>query len=54
MKAKCDTLLAYIRELEAAAATRDGEVGVLVQAVRSLNGDAAAFENRANIAEARA
>lgn len=50
-KAERDSLAARIRELEAAAATQYGEVGVRVQAVLSLKGRIASGEDRANTEE---
>lgn len=51
-KTERDTLPARVRELKVTAMTRNGELGVLVGAVRSLRGRVAAGEDRANTAEA--
>lgn len=47
-------MAARIRELQVAAATHDGELGVVVWAVRSLNSSVAACKVRVNAAATRA
>lgn len=54
VKAECDPLAAFIRELEVAAATCKAELGVVVRAVRSLKGRAAACKDRDNTVQDRA
>lgn len=49
-----DTVATHVRELEVAATTNDGELGVVVRAARSLKIRLAMGEDRANQAELRA
>lgn len=53
-KAEREKLTALILELEAAAATHEGELGVVGQAVRYLKGHVAVGEDIANTAQALA
>lgn len=53
-KADRDTLDARIRELEVAAVTYDGDMGVVMRAVWSSRGLVAAGEDKANSAKTRA
>lgn len=53
-KAQYDCLTARIRKLKVAAATSDGELGVVVRPVRSSNSRIAGGDDRENAAESQA
>lgn len=52
-KAERDTLAACIQNLEAAVVTRDGELGVIVNAVPSLKDIVAAGDSQADTANSQ-